>query len=365
MTRRDDVPVHGSEMVQEVDSDETLAAPVDSDVEDVTASSDLAATDSHDEQPFFVISEGVDPLDPAAPQSAEESAQVVEAEAVEAPAGSFESADEPVVADAAVADPADESAAADAVADEPVAPDALTEEFASVAEEASAAGEQESGTNLPEDLRELNDLLDRPTAEIMPITDEAAAAAMAAAGGESVAAETASAEGDAAADAAAAEAAADGDGEAPGAGDATESFDEIAPGTVAAAAVAEGSEAEAPEVDKSLTTVSWWPFLAYMGVWLLAAGGSAFALQQLPSGQVAYESELYTYVTFGGVALLATGPILLLITWLVSWLRTDGAKVGSMLISALVKGSSATLFGAALWLGMLLLVDYLRLGRPY
>jgi hypothetical protein len=336
-------------MVQEVDSDETLAAPVDSGVEDVTASSDMTTVDSDDEQPFFVISEGEDALGSVAPQPAEEPALEVEPDTTEWA----------------------ESAAGAAIAPTEEFTE-LAEEGAGVSEEAPAASEQDPDTNLPEDLRELNDLLDRPTAEIMPITDEAAAAAMAAAGGEGAADETAVAESETAAEALTAEGevtaetevAAETDVSAEA--DATESFDEIAPGTVAEDVVAaEGSEAAAPAIDKSLTTVSWWPFVAYAGVWLLAAGGSAFALQQLPSGQIAYESELYTYVTFGGVALLAAGPILLLATWLVSWLRTDGAKVGSMLISALIKGSSATLFGAALWLGLLLLVDYLRLGRPY
>jgi hypothetical protein len=336
MTRRDDVPVHGSEMVQEVDSDETLAAPVDSEVQDTIASSDSAAADSADEQPFFVISEGEDPLDSG-------DSQVADA----APAD-------------AVAGPSADVAAV--VEDTPVAETAETE---------SATSAEDPSSNIPEDLRELNDLLDRPTAEIMPITDEAAAAAMVASeGGEPVAAESTSADADTASDA---EASAEGDtasdAEASAEGDPTATFDEIAPGTVAGAdAAAESAEsAEAPALDpeKKLKTVSWWPFLAYVGVWLAAAGTAAYMLQQLPAGQVAYESELYTYVTFGGVGLLAAGPVLLLIVWLVSWLRTEGAKVGSMFISALVKGCSATFFGAALWLGLLLLVDYLRLGRPF
>jgi hypothetical protein len=36
-----------------------------------------------------------------------------------------------------------------------------------------------------------------------------------------------------------------------------------------------------------------------------------------------------------------------------------------MFISALIKGATATLFGAVVWIGALMLIDYLRLGRPF
>jgi hypothetical protein len=36
-----------------------------------------------------------------------------------------------------------------------------------------------------------------------------------------------------------------------------------------------------------------------------------------------------------------------------------------MLLSALIKGATATFFGALVWMGALMLIDYLRLGRWY
>jgi hypothetical protein len=51
--------------------------------------------------------------------------------------------------------------------------------------------------------------------------------------------------------------------------------------------------------------------------------------------------------------------------WLASWIGRKGARVGLMFISALMKGALATMLGAMIWMGALLLIDYLRLGRPF
>ena len=163
-----------------------------------------------------------------------------------------------------------------------------------------------------------------------------------------------------------------------------ESLDDIAPGTVAiegeaaeepaaeaapegtaAAVVAEGDEAALEGVVGPRTKVSWWPFVGYIVVWLGAAGYAVWQLQQLPAGQAAYETNFYTMSMLGGLVLLAVGPVLLLIVWLASWIGRENRRIGLMFISALLKGALATLIGAMIWIGALMLVDYLRLGRPF
>lgn len=146
------------------------------------------------------------------------------------------------------------------------------------------------------------------------------------------------------------------------------SLDDIAPGTVA---VADGESAEEPAsakeqlVEAPKRSVSWWPFIAYMVAWLGAAGYTVYQLQLLPAGRAAYETELYSQSLFVGLVSLGAGPVLLLVVWLASWIGRKNVRVGSMFISAFIKGATATLFGALVWLGALLLTDYLRLGRWY
>lgn len=161
----------------------------------------------------------------------------------------------------------------------------------------------------------------------------------------------------------------------------SESLDDIAPGTVAEEAGSEAeaatgkqpvvatevsSQAVAPAVlEAPASSVSWWPFVAYVMVWLGGAAYAVWQLQQLPTGRAAYETELYSLSVLGGLSLLAAGPFLLLIVWLASWIGRKGARVGAMFISALAKGATATMIGAIIWIAAIMLVDYLRLGRPY
>ena len=114
-----------------------------------------------------------------------------------------------------------------------------------------------------------------------------------------------------------------------------------------------------------MTTVSWWPFIAYDVIWLAAAAYAVWQLQQLPVGTAAYETNLYSMTMLGGLILLGIGPVLLLVVWFASWIGRPDTRKGLMFISALVKGAAATLIGAVIWMGALLLVDYLRLGRPF
>jgi hypothetical protein len=144
-----------------------------------------------------------------------------------------------------------------------------------------------------------------------------------------------------------------------------ESLDDIAPGTVGVATADEPEGAILADVEKPLRKVSWWPFVGYIVVWLGVAAYAVWQLEQLPTGLAAYETNFYSMTMLGGLALLAVGPVLILVVWLASWIGRKGARIGLMFISALMKGALATMLGAMIWMGALLLVDYLRLGRPF
>ena len=113
------------------------------------------------------------------------------------------------------------------------------------------------------------------------------------------------------------------------------------------------------------TTVSWWPFVAYVVVWLAAAAYAVWQLEQLPTGLAAYETNFYSMSERAGARTSGVGPVLILVVWFASWIGRQGARIGLMFISALLKGAAATLVGAVIWIGALLIVDYLRLGRPF
>ena len=148
-----------------------------------------------------------------------------------------------------------------------------------------------------------------------------------------------------------------------------ESLDEIAPGTTAEE-VTEGAAEEGEAIEAELavgpkTKVWWWPFVGYIVVWLAAAAYVVYELRLTPIGQGVYETDLYRWSMLGGLILLALGPLLLLIVWLASWIGRENRRIGLMFISAFVKGATATFIGAIIWIGAIVLIDYLRFGRPF
>ena len=253
--------------------------------------------------------------------------------------------------------------------------------------------------SMPDDLRALQESLEQPTGSMSPVDVEAAASEATTSWEALVAAAATTASTDVAAvSPAAAETAVSADGaenfgttegelaaEPPGEDQGAEggptedegaegeasaqlaegepSLDDIAPGTVAVGEAEEDEEVE-ELVAAPVTRVSWWPFVGYVVVWLGAAGYSVYQLRDTPIGQGVYETNLYRMSMLGGLSLLAAGPALLLIVWLASWIGRKNRRIGLMFISALVKGATATLLGAIIWIGAIVLIDYLRFGRP-
>lgn len=125
---------------------------------------------------------------------------------------------------------------------------------------------------------------------------------------------------------------------------------------------AEDSDAIAfPDAD---TEVSIWPFVALDVIWLAFAGFIVWQLTQLPEGAAVYESGIYPLTLLGGLVLTAAGPVLIVVSWFAEKVRL-AASSGHVFVSALMRGSLATLVGVALWWIALLAVDQIRLGRLF
>ncbi len=109
------------------------------------------------------------------------------------------------------------------------------------------------------------------------------------------------------------------------------------------------------------TGVSIWPFVAYDVLWAVFAGILIWQLGSLPEGVAVYESSFYPVAVLGGVVLTITGPLLALTVWLTS-IGRPGTTKGGLFVSAMVRGSVATLIGVVLWWGALIVLDQIRLG---
>jgi hypothetical protein len=138
----------------------------------------------------------------------------------------------------------------------------------------------------------------------------------------------------------------------------SDSLDDIAPGTVT------GPE-ETPHAPgpPPITSVPSWPFLAYVALWLAVAGFGIWKSMGIPAELALFDTDLYRLSVLTGLVMLAGGPLLLIVVWFASWIGRANTRKGAMFISALIKGACATLAGAIIWWGALLLMDYLRLGR--
>ena len=127
--------------------------------------------------------------------------------------------------------------------------------------------------------------------------------------------------------------------------------------TVAAAA---GDDTPAAPVAKG--RVPWWPFIVYLVAWIALIGTAFYLISYEPEALPAFQQEEYPYILLGGLVLTVAGPLLALIVWLITWLRSDKDKRGGLLTSALLKGALVTCFGVLAWWGAIAVLDALRLG---
>ena len=110
--------------------------------------------------------------------------------------------------------------------------------------------------------------------------------------------------------------------------------------------------------------VSIWPFVGYVGVWLVYAGIVVWRFLSVPAGTAVYESAEYPIAVFGGITLAFAGPLLALAVWIAAWDRKEASRLG-LFTSAALKGSIATLVGVSLWWTALVVIDQIRMGRIF
>lgn len=105
-----------------------------------------------------------------------------------------------------------------------------------------------------------------------------------------------------------------------------------------------------------------WPFLVYLAAWVALAVTTAVVLTSPDAAAVPIEDRRYPALLLAGITLVAFGPVLVAVTWVEAFVRSEKGCRGGLLTTALVRGASATLFGVIVWWGSLVLVDALRLG---
>ncbi len=106
----------------------------------------------------------------------------------------------------------------------------------------------------------------------------------------------------------------------------------------------------------------WWPFLIYLGLWIVFAGVAVWQLEQLPATAVLYEARQYTLFVFGGLVLAAAGVVLIVAVWFSTWVTEARQRTG-LFSSAFIKGALVILIGVVVWWVTIMALDYLRLGR--
>jgi hypothetical protein len=103
------------------------------------------------------------------------------------------------------------------------------------------------------------------------------------------------------------------------------------------------------------------PFWLYAGAWLLFAAGMAIALW--PEATAPFTAHpLYAWFVLGGAGLLALGPAVALVAWLVLRARSDPDERAGLVRALFLRASLAMLAGSLLWWAALVVLDLKRAG---
>lgn len=109
--------------------------------------------------------------------------------------------------------------------------------------------------------------------------------------------------------------------------------------------------------------LSWIPFAAYLGLWVVLAGLSAYFLSGATPEQPARWLPQYVPLLWSGVGLTLLGPMLSFAVWLIARSGREKAERRGLFASAMTRGALVTFFGFALWVGTLYVLDLISSGR--
>ncbi len=103
-----------------------------------------------------------------------------------------------------------------------------------------------------------------------------------------------------------------------------------------------------PVKDTRKLTLTW-PFLAYVGVWIVFAGAFTYLMRAPAAAGDIMAWPYYRYFVWGGIGLAVLGLVLILGVWLFARSRREPGDRAGQFTSALLKGSIAIFVGVALW----------------
>lgn len=109
-------------------------------------------------------------------------------------------------------------------------------------------------------------------------------------------------------------------------------------------------------------SVSWVPFSVYLGLWVVLAVATVVLLRTPAAAGGALWAPEYALSVYGGVALVALGPVLALVVWLFARSKAEPEHRTGLLSSALLRAAGATFIGVILWLVALYVLDLYRAG---
>lgn len=143
-------------------------------------------------------------------------------------------------------------------------------------------------------------------------------------------------------------------------------LDDIVPATAPTSEEApQESTQEAVSLEFPRRAIPVWPFLSYVGLWLVLAAVAVWQLLAISIDQAVYDSQAYGLATLGGVVMTALGPLLALLVWIIVWRGAETNQRSGLFSAAIIRGAIATFGGVVVWWAALILVDTLRLGRPF
>ncbi|MDO9557674.1 MAG: hypothetical protein Q7J82_08900 [Coriobacteriia bacterium] len=108
--------------------------------------------------------------------------------------------------------------------------------------------------------------------------------------------------------------------------------------------------------------VSWSPFLAYLAVWVALCVAVVSLLRPAALDGGARWVPEYLYAVYAGIGMMATGPLLALVTWVATRARREPEARRGLFVSAFVKGAVVTFSGAVLWIVSLYVLDLFASG---
>jgi len=138
--------------------------------------------------------------------------------------------------------------------------------------------------------------------------------------------------------------------------DVAEAAPEPAPAPESEAEPVPEAPAEAPH------SVSWVPFSVYLALWVTLAVATVLVLRTSAVAGGALWAPEYAFSVYGGIVLVALGPILALVVWLVARQKVEAGHRTGLLTSSFLRAAGATFIGVILWLVALNLLDLYRVG---